>query len=283
MPGSAAVSRLSFRAIFCSVFVCILISPTVVAQTANTQFDALVCSGNSSNASMTITTPQSDRVVNYSPVSIQGSVYNISQIEIYVDAEYAGTVAVPAHQSTFTASQGLTEGTHTLRLVGNDVCQFQDVTVDLVVTYVPDAPPPTLVDEGVVVTGPQTVTPANQAPQTPSVEQRSSRLENLPVVGPIVPALRAFARAVDFDATARDGGLGVALIRAGAFTLGLWMLLFAGGLVRFIYSLAVRLPASHPLPRQLGLQGPQMRTRYHWWKAGIHIGGLCLVVVAFVV
>lgn len=279
-----AVHKTLLRAVLAGFFACFVLPQAVAAQTSNTQVDTLVCSGTSSNAAMTIDTPQSDRVINHSPITIQGSVHNVSQIDIYVDDDYAGTVAVSQYQTSFTASQGLTEGTHTLRFVGNDICQHADVVVEIVVTYHPDVPPPTLVDNGVVVQGPQTITAGNPPTASGSpVDFSAGGVFDLPVFDTFQATFQGWLRELDIDATANDGGVLAAALRITLFTIGAIMLFFAAFFVRAELGLMQKLGKLTSIPLLRRFDGQKFSTHFHRWKVGTHIGGLLLVLATFVV
>lgn len=242
------------------------------------QVNSLVCSGSSSNASLTVASPQSDTIVNHSPITIQGSAENISQIDSYVDAVYSGTIAISVQQTSYTLSQSLPEGTHTITLVGNDVCNYQDVSVTLVVTYYPDAPAPILVDDGVVVSPQPSENQAAPVVTNQTINSQSPSAPGMTPFDELKRVLLDMARALDFDATAQHGGQAAAIARAVLFSVGLSLLLFGSEIVRLAYHgiLARRAAA-------VSLAVPHIANRLRLWKAGLHGLGLVMLVVSLLI
>lgn len=245
------------------------------AQQANTSVDAVVCSGNSSNAALTVASPQSDSVVNHAPITIQGTAENITQIDSYVNGVYSGTVAVSAQQTSYTLSQNLSEGTHTITLIGNDVCNYQDVTIDLVITYHPLAPPPLLVDNGVPV-DPQPAT-GTGAPSGAAVTDNTTSQASPSFRDRLHPILLRIARALDVDATARSGGALRAIVRVVSFTVGMTLVLFGGLFVKTVHVWRLRHADG------FALRDPRLATRLRAWRIGAVVAGVVLTAVAFIV
>ena len=241
------------------------------------QVNSLVCSGSSSNASLTVASPQSDTIVNHSPITIQGSAENISQIDTYVDAVYSGTVAISVQQTSYTLSQSLPEGTHTITLVGNDVCNYQDVSVTLVVTYYPDAPAPILVDDGVVVSPQPSENQATPVVTNQTIDGQSPTTTGMTPLDEIKRIFLNIARALDFDATAQQGGRTAAIARAVLFSVGLTLLLFGSEFVRIAHRVVL---ARRAVAASLAAY---TTTRLRFWKAGMHGLGLVMLVVSLVI
>lgn len=242
------------------------------------QVNSLVCSGSSSNASLTVASPQSDTIVNHSPITIQGSAENISQIDTYVDAVYSGTIAISVQQTSYTLPQSLPEGTHTITLVGNDVCNYQDVSVTLVVTYYPDAPPPILVDDGVVVSPQPSESQATPVVTNQTIDGQSPTASGVTPFDDLKRVLLDMARALDFDATAQQGGRTAAIARAVLFSVGLTLLLFGSEFVRIAHRVVLARHAAAAVSL-----AAHMTTRLRLWKAGMHGLGLVTLVVALLI
>lgn len=275
--------RRVFSALFGgAVLFSFVVTDTAAAQSADTQFDALVCSGESSNAAMVITSPQGDSVVNHSPVMLQGTIYNISQIDVYVDDAYAGTVAVSRHQTTFAAPQSLAEGTHTIRLVGNDICQYQDVEAQVVVTYHPDVSAPTLVDDGVVVARPQTITTAEPVDTEPVADTGAGPSGPVSLLPGVAAIVYPIGRTLDLDV----GGSGAWWkngLRFVTFVAGAGLLVFGLPAVQFVNSAATKFLGMVWRRRDGGRQhqplaDPNLHTHTVMRRVGARVAGLLLLV-----
>lgn len=196
----------------------------------NTTIETLVCDG-SASATLTIDTPASDTVVQSVPFTLSGTINNVTQIDIAVDGNYSGTIPVSANQTTYSTQFTISQGTHTVVLTGNDVCQVADPSETVVLTFAPpssqpggggDPTQPPLIGPGPTAT-PGGSGSANGDP----IDNNDGGISDVPVFGPAIDVVRDVATALDFDATANDGGLLLAIARFALFTLGLGLLLFA--------------------------------------------------------
>lgn len=272
--------RFLLLAIATAVFAAVNIAVSSNAYAANTKINATICSGNSSNASLSITSPASDSVVSTTPTDIAGTIGDITQIDITVDGQYNSTIPISAGQTTFLASLQLAEGTHTIHFVGNDVCQFQDPTATLVLTYhpvVPTNPTP-------AVTTTTTSTPSNDAaPSGDNVETSASSIANIPIIGSLAPVVNGIAKALDFDVTARQGGVVSAMLRFSFFVAGTGMAFFGAMMVRFLNNRALSSLATQVYAKGENLQDPQLSNHFVRNIRLARYSGMALLCLAFVV
>lgn len=208
----------------------------VSAVTGNTQVQTLVCDG-SASATLTIGTPLSDSVVSSMPLTISGTVNNVTQIDITVDGNYSSTVPLSAGQTAYSTQVSLTAGTHTIKLTGNDVCGVQNPERTIVITYQQDAIPG---NGNTTPTNTPGIGPRATSPRAPANGEPLTNFEKLPIIRSIAPLVKDLGQAIDFDETARDGGLFVAMLRFALFTLGLGLLLFALTLLILLRKLLLR-------------------------------------------
>lgn len=121
------------------------------AQAVNdTRVDAVICQV-SSSAVVAITSPLSQTAVGSSAVTIEGSVSLISQMTVYVDDQYIGVFALASGAQTFSYDVTLTPGSHTVKFVGQDICQVASPVAQVTLIYDPSVPIPP-------VTGPSDAT-----------------------------------------------------------------------------------------------------------------------------
>lgn len=107
-------------------------------------------------SSISIDQPANDSTVTSSPVTIEGSVNQANQIEIYVDDEFDSILPLTIGQSTYSGTLQLPTGTHTVRVVAINSCDGVSGEATSVVTYVV---PPTQPSTG--ETTPTGVTPTD--------------------------------------------------------------------------------------------------------------------------
>jgi hypothetical protein len=101
---------------------------------------AIVCNSNS-GAVVTVASPVSDSTVNQPTFLVSGSVTSATQIEVRIDDVYNSTISIGLSQTQFLFSVTLTQGTHTISLLANDVCAVHDGTANLVITFDPSIVP----------------------------------------------------------------------------------------------------------------------------------------------
>jgi hypothetical protein len=100
---------------------------------------AIVC--RDTPASLTITRPQSDSVINESRVTLSGDVTQSSQLEIYVDDAFNSVESLPSGTTNYTTTIQLSPGTHTVKIVAIDSCQVANAASSIVLTYQPISTP----------------------------------------------------------------------------------------------------------------------------------------------
>lgn len=112
-------------------------------------------------STITIDTPQDNSVFNESPVTITGSVYRLTQIQVYLDGNYVSTVPLDSGATSFTTSVYINQGTNLVRLVGIDPCTPDNPEVTWKIIYAPGAAP--TVQPTPPGTPPRPITQAQQA------------------------------------------------------------------------------------------------------------------------
>lgn len=237
---------------------CVLVfQMSSVVRAADTTVGAAIC-GTGAAATLTITDPPSDSVVDQPTVVVSGEVANATQIDISIDGDYDSTLPLSPGETNYQTSVQLTTGTHTIKLEANDVCQMQDATASVVVTYQARTTPgsgnetPTQVGEGVNVGG-------------QPIENNSQPIdaESWPVVGPIINLGRDLVRGLDFEIGNQPGSLWRSMLRFSFIVIGL----------------------------AVALLGNAAITAWGWAKQplsirqqrGIRLFGILLVLVAFLV
>lgn len=90
---------------------------------------------------LTIASPQDNATVTVSPVSISGTIRNVSQIMVYVDDAYSMTQPIDVGATTYTFEASVSPGTHTLKLVA--INPFDSTTLEgqVTITYAPGEKP----------------------------------------------------------------------------------------------------------------------------------------------
>lgn len=249
---------------------------------ASTQVNSTVCSGNSSNASLTIDSPLSDSVVSQLPLTVTGTIGSVTQVDISIDGQYNSTVPVSVNQATFTTTLQLVQGTHTITFEANDVCQFQNVTQTLIVTYQPTVSP----NQGPVapIIPTDTTSPTTQdTPASGSADAGANPLQNIPIVGALVPIANSIARALDFDVSAKQGGLWAAMARFAFFTLGIGLAFFGAGVVHALRKRALRDTAVEGYIRGANLQDPELNVHIHRNIMFVRCTGALLLCFSFLI
>jgi hypothetical protein len=121
------------------IFVAVILPGSNVGATSNLQ--AIIC--RQTPATLTITRPQSDSVVNDHAITLSGSVWQASQLEIYVDDAFSGVESLSSNTTSYTTTVQLSPGTHTIKVVAIDICQVGNGTASIVLTYQPISTPST--------------------------------------------------------------------------------------------------------------------------------------------
>lgn len=274
----SVVASASFAVLIGSSF--LLTFTSVGAVTGNTEVQTVLCDG-SATASLMIDVPDSDSVLTTMPFAISGTVNNVTQIDITVDGGYAGTIPISANDDTFASQFTIPEGTHTVVLTGNDVCQVQNPSDTVVLTYSPANPP----SNGGGSTPPITITPGGTGTidGEPVTQRSESGIEQMPVVGDLVAIGKEIAKALDFDATAKDGGLAVTVARFAAFTLGLGLMVFASGVLHAVRVWRLRELSVHQYitGKKLSISDPNLKEHIHRNIFIVRSIGAVILVAAF--
>lgn len=127
----------TFLVIACAVLLSFGISTTNVAHAL---VEVMICP-DSSQSKITITSPQSDSIINEPKVSISGDVTYISQIDFFIDDVYSNTVALGYSATEFLSPVSLEPGTHTIKVTATDSCSQATYTDSVVITYEPTTQP----------------------------------------------------------------------------------------------------------------------------------------------
>ena len=90
-------------------------------------------------SSVTINQPVNDSTVTSNPVTIEGSVNQANQIEIYIDDEFDSILPLTTGQQTYSGTLQLPTGTHTVRVEAINSCDGTNGEATSVVTFT--APP----------------------------------------------------------------------------------------------------------------------------------------------
>lgn len=107
---------------------------------AQTTIDAVVCSsGSESTAVLSLARPESGLVSETPDISVDGTVRDLTQIQVTIDDRYSSTIPINARQTDFSAVISLPHGTHAVKLTGIDICQIKNPAVEFVATYEPAA------------------------------------------------------------------------------------------------------------------------------------------------
>lgn len=241
------------------VLLCGFLAPTAGA--AASTINVAVC-GDGAGAQLTITNPVSDSTVDHPNVEIAGTVAEASQIEITIDNEYDSTVPLDPQQTTFSTTVQLAAGTHTISLVANDICQVQNATASVVITYQPHTTPgtgqetPTTVtdDEGINITS----QPVAQDPDS----NKGIDMSSWPVIGPLARIGQDLAIALDFEIKGQPGGLWQSVVRFSFIVLGVSVALLGNAAVS-----------------AWGIINGSVTPKWRW---GIRALGVLLIVLGFI-
>lgn len=266
--GKAMKTLLSLVAIALAL----LFSPVGVAHAKDNDVNVAVCTG-SEGSTITITQPISDSVINQPVTTFRGAVTNATQIEIEIDGVYASSVPIGSNQATYVTDITLTSGTHTIKLIANDVCQHSNDSASVVLTYEPETGisnggiTPTDVQGGVVIGSDQGSTSQDPVP---------FQLENFPVVGTVYKALIDFGRLIGVDATLDAGASNtvIGVMRVGFTLLALTLLIIPSTFFPV---------ATKYAPAKLAtiVKAEMRRNRHYLDRIFRGLGGLLLLLIYF--
>ncbi len=203
----------------------------------DTGVNAVICGQDAPGASIDITQPNDDSIVNQPASTFRGTVANATQIEVEIDGQYDSTVTIAYNQATFAIDLSLTEGTHTVKLTANDVCQVKNASDSIVITYQPVDEPsdggstPTDVDGGTVVD------PDGPAP-TPS---DGPWFERSPLLKGVTEFVADVGRLLGIDRPFVGDGPVLGIIRTTSVLGALFVIAMAGALAPWVQQRVPRL------------------------------------------
>jgi|GEM_PF-4798554 len=113
---------------------------TTLAHAYGTTITTVVC-GPLTGSMVSITSPASDSTVNQASFLVSGMVSGATQIEVRIDDVYNSTIPVSVGQTQYLVTVTLTTGTHTIKVIANDICAVKNDEASLVVTYQPSVVP----------------------------------------------------------------------------------------------------------------------------------------------
>ena len=202
----------------------------------DTQIGAVVCGADAPGASVSITQPVNDSVLDQPVVKLRGDVSNSAQLEIFINDIQDRTVAIGANQSTFQADLTLPEGTNTIVVRANDICGASDDAASITITYAPAAIQPSAGNN--TPTTIEGTTTLNGDPVTAKAEEQSGiaqQVRQFPVIGSAIGIISDFAAAVGIQSTVANGNASVATgtARIGITVAALTSVVLAGTLAPF--------------------------------------------------
>lgn len=205
-------------------------------QAEDTQIGAVVCGADAPGASVSITQPVNDSVLDQPVVKLRGDVSNSAQLEIFINDIQDRTVAIGATQSTFQTDLTLPEGTNTIVVKAGDICGVADDAASITITYAPAAIQPSA-GNGTPTTIEGTTTlngdPVKAEPPEQSNFVRGVR--QFPVIGSAIGIISDFAAAVGIQSTVVSGNASVVTgtARIGITVAALTSVVLAGSLAPF--------------------------------------------------
>lgn len=221
---SAAVRYRPFRLLIAFIALALMWPGLAAATTSEVRVG--VCSSGAGGSSITITTPPSDPHETFSSsITVAGAVSHATQIDIYVNDTYSGTVPLDPEQSSYETTVSVGAGTSHIELVANDICQIDNGRAEVTVMHTTGGAggPPQQPGEGNEPADPQgeiasgvRVNPVGEGVSPPSATSGN----------PVVETLEKLAVGLDLDTTARHGGPWAMIARFVAVVMGLTLLLF---------------------------------------------------------
>ncbi|MDB5187463.1 MAG: hypothetical protein JWM07_935 [Candidatus Saccharibacteria bacterium] len=255
------------------VLISVLLSAVVIAAmshptSAESTVVTRICD-EAQGASVTITSPASDSLVDDPTIALTGTVSQSNQLEVLVDDAFNGVVPLDSSASTYSTQVQLPVGTHKITVTATDACQVQNATQSIVVTYQPAQAPSTGVDVSTSVSEKGGTVGVQQA-QVESVMNQAPPT----VVGQyIAPILNNIARALDLQSLSAANATSSTLtnmIRFIMVVMGLVMLLMAGPIVAAVSG-------------WLALAGVSVATkRQKYTRRAIRSIGIMLILFVFI-
>ena len=92
-------------------------------------------------ATIAVSTPQNNSVFNQPTVALTGTVYRLTQIQVYLNDAYVSTIPLDSGATSFTTEVYVYQGSNIIKLVGIDPCSSTSPEVEWKVIYAPGAEP----------------------------------------------------------------------------------------------------------------------------------------------
>ncbi len=92
-------------------------------------------------ATIAISTPLNNSVFDQPAVTLTGTVYRLTQVQLYLNDNYVATVPLDSGATTFTTEVYLYQGTNSVKLVGIDFCSPANPEATWTMIYAPGAQP----------------------------------------------------------------------------------------------------------------------------------------------
>jgi hypothetical protein len=234
--GSVRSSLISVALILAAAIACFTVLVSQTAGALDTQVGAVICGDDAPVATIVITQPNDDSIVDQSTMTFRGDVTNTAQIEIQIDGQYHSTLAVGVNQTSFVTDITLTAGTHTITMIVSGICDGATASDSIVVTYQPSVPPsdggstPTDVDsgDGVIIGDPDDVN-VDEAEDV-SVDP----FESIPLVNGLSEGIKRFSEAVGLNQTIGQTNPIVASGRVALTVIGITSVSLAGSIAPVI-------------------------------------------------
>ncbi len=202
-----------------------LLAVPVEASATSSTVGAVLCDSTSA-PELTVTSPESDSVVNSPTIQLKGTTVRTSQIDVLLNGAYSSSIGI-GQSEQFDTTLTLPQGTNTIELNAFFSCNQTSSTTTLIVTYEPAAAPSTGSETNTSVppaatTRPPTRSFGNQAPEPrpkggpakPSIIDKIK--DNLGIGNPL-PDSNMPESSDDPDASASFGWLIAALAAIGLF------------------------------------------------------------------
>lgn len=250
--------------------VCGLYTTPVFAVAGTTQISAEICRA-PLGSTIQITSPKSDSTVDTATIAMKGTVSDATQITVTIDGNYSETIPLGASDTSFNFNLNLTKGTHTIKLVANDVCQIQNSSDSVIVTFSGasgngvDTP----TSAGGVLVGVSEVTPPAGG------DDPYKQIKQSPVIGPVLDSMERLYSFSGLDTTIEQGGVVASAVRVGAFAVGVTTLTFTSVVLQN-YAMGLVSQFDKYIP-----SNPFLQHQYHLWILRT-IGGIMVLGAIFV-
>ena len=115
-----------------------IVNASGASATGSTQVMATLCSA-ATTATLAITSPANQSTIMTTPLTLSGTVTQISQIRVFIDSVYTETIPLNAGATSYSFPLRLEVGAHTIRLEGVDICGATSPVAELHLVYEPSA------------------------------------------------------------------------------------------------------------------------------------------------